>query len=155
MNTQTSRRSLLQGAVMLTAAPVAAMGGVPVFGVVGEPEPVEAETPIQRLLHRWEAILVKHDQDCRAAEAQAEAQGKLIDFNWEEQIIASTEPERHRIEDAILAEPPNDLRDLAIKVLVNSGEGAWALDDKLTLELAKLAGRDFGSLPRCLFEPQI
>jgi hypothetical protein len=38
---------------MLTAAPVAVhAGAVPVFDIVGEPEPVEAETPIQRLFRQ-------------------------------------------------------------------------------------------------------
>ena len=86
MNAQTSRRHLLQGAMMLTAAPVAALGGVPMFDVVGEPELVEAETPIVRLFRQWEAILVKHDADYRAAEAQAEVRGSDLDFNLEDEF---------------------------------------------------------------------
>jgi hypothetical protein len=35
---------------------------------------------------------------------------------------------------------------------VNSGEGSFALDDVLTLECARLAGRDSAKLPGCLFE---
>jgi len=45
----TSRRSLLQGAALLTVTPVAAMAGVPAFDVVGEPEPIQPETRIMRL----------------------------------------------------------------------------------------------------------
>jgi len=68
-----------------------------------------------------------------------------------DEVADALDPERHRISDAILAERPSDLRDRAIKVLVNSGEGCFGLDDALTLECATLAGRDFGKLPRCLF----
>ena len=62
------------------------------------------------------------------------------------------QPERRGVEEAIQAEPATDLRDFAIKVLVNSGEGCFALSNALTLECAALADRDFDRLPRCLFE---
>ena len=58
MTRHTSRRHLLKGAAMLTAIPVAALGGGPVFDVVGEPTPLPEEpSPIMRLYRQWEALL--------------------------------------------------------------------------------------------------
>jgi hypothetical protein len=69
-----------------------------------------------------------------------------------ETIYVTLGAQRRRIEEAILAEPATDLCDIAIKVLVNSGEGSFALDDILILECAALASRDVAKMPRCLFE---
>jgi hypothetical protein len=52
------------------------------------------------------------------------------------------------------AEPLTDLRDLAAKVVVLSGEGCFWLPDSVTLECAALVGRDFDKLPRCLFRDE-
>lgn len=148
MIAQTSRRNLLRGAAMLTAIPVAALGAVPLFAVTGEPEPVVDETPIVRLFRQWEAA--------QAAEIHAHRDLRDLPFDEvsaaEENIYATLGEERRAIEAAILAEPTTDLRDLAIKVLVNSGEGCFALDDVLTIECARIAGRDFDKMPGCLFE---
>jgi hypothetical protein len=109
----TSRRHLLKGAAMLTAVPVAALGAVPVFGVVGEPEPVEAETPIVRLFRQWEAAQA---DKCAAHEAMW-GQPLAIIAAKEEEIYETLGGKRRAIEAAILAEPATDLRDFAIKVL--------------------------------------
>ena len=143
----TSRRAMLQGAAILTAVPVAALGGVPVSGVVGEPEPVEAETPIVRLFRRWETAQAEETQAHRELRSLP-----LLTIFARDEIYATLGERRLDIEAAILAEPATDLRDSAIKVLVNSGEGCFALDDVLTLECAQLAGRHTAKLPGCLFE---
>lgn len=41
----------------------------------------------------------------------------------EDKVYAAHATERHRIEDAIRDEPATDLRDLAVEVIVLSGEG--------------------------------
>ena len=64
-------------------------------------------------------------------------------------------PERWRIgriEAALRDAVPTDLRDLAARVLVLSGEGDGGLPDPPTLECASIVGRDFAKLPRGLFE---
>ena len=53
------------------------------------------------------------------------------------------------LEDAIAAKPATDLRNLAIKGLVNSSEGCFGLNDALTLECAAIAESDFAKLLRC------
>ena len=139
MISNTSRRALLQGAALLSAGPAAATGDAAPGQVVGETGPCEPETNIQRCFRAWEAL-----QD--EASAAADANPDQADEEW-----SAREPERRRIEAVIAAESPTDLRDLAMKVLVNSGEGTSPPDTWLTLECAALAGRDFAKLPRCLF----
>lgn len=146
MTRHTSRRALLQGAAVLTAVPVAALGDVPVFEVVGEPETIPPETPIARLYRQWE---MTHDA-AEAAWKAVEGQGYTV----EDAATAPFDEERRRIEEALLAEPVTDLRDLAMKVLVESGEGCFGLSVPTTLEVAALAGRDFAKMPRFLFEKE-
>jgi hypothetical protein len=74
------------------------------------------------------------------------------DHDREDEVWASYDQERHRIEDAIRDAPLADLRDLAVKALVLTGEGCWALPDATILECAALVGHDFAKMPRCLFE---
>lgn len=97
------------------------------------------ETPIQRLFRRWVELM----------DASNTAGRSLSDKEW-----AALQPERHDVEEAILAESPTDMRDLAMKVLVSSGEGCFAISDVLTLECAQIAGRNFDRMPRCLFEKE-
>lgn len=122
--THTARRALLKGAL---AAPLAAsLGGVAL---------ASPETPIQRLFRQWEAL------------------GELYKApHITDEEIEGLDAQRWPVEDLILTEPATNLRDFAIKVLVNTVEGTFGLDDVLTLECARLAGRDFAKLPRCLFE---
>jgi hypothetical protein len=139
----TSRRALLQGAAVLSAVPVAATVDVSPGEVAGEPEPCASETNIQRRFREWEAL-----QD--EASAAADANPDQADEEW-----SAREPERRRIEAAIAAERPTNMRDLAIQVLVNSGEGTSPLDSWLALECAALAGRDLAKLPHCLFKGDV
>lgn len=131
----TNRRHLLKGAAMLTALPVASIAGVPVFDVVGGPVPVPAETPVLRLFRQWVAWMER----ANVRDLTDEAYEALC-------------PERDRIEAALEAAEATDLRDLAAKVLVLSGEGSWAIPDRLVLDCARIAGRDAAKLPRCLFK---
>lgn len=87
-----------------------------------------------RLYREWEAMI----DECNGT--------NMTDEEWE-----ARSPARHRLENAIKTEPPTDLRDLAAKVVVLSSEGTWALPNETALECARLVGRDFGKLPRCLF----
>lgn len=119
----TSRCALLKGAALLTAVPVAASaGGVPLFDVVGGPEPIADETPIARLLQKWEAAHA--EQDAALTNLRGDFQSKVAQGNA---IYDTLGARQRRIEEAILAEPATDLRDFAIKVLVNFGEGSWGL----------------------------
>jgi hypothetical protein len=59
-----------------------------------------------------------------------------------------------RIEAAMKAEPVTGHRDLAMKVVVLSGEGSWGLPNETTRECARIAGRSFDKMPRCLFEDE-
>ena len=125
----TSRRALLTGAAVLSIAPLAASAGAMPFLAV------EPQTPIRALFRQWEALI-----DQASVPGLPDEEAEALDAR------------RYPVEQAIAAEPATDLRDLAIKVLVNTGEGCFGLDDAITLECASLAGRDFGKLPRCLFE---
>ena len=87
---------------------------------------MSTETAIQRLFREWEAVRERTDK-CGLTDEEGE------------KLDAISRP----IEATILAEPATDIRDLAIKVLVNSGEGCFALADDLTLECATLAGPRF------------
>ena len=80
------------------------------------------------------------------ASAAADANPDQADEEW-----SAREPERRRIEAALAAERSTNMRDLAIKVLVNSGEGTSPPDRWLTLECAALAGRAVDKLPSFLF----
>ncbi|EYD76779.1 hypothetical protein Rumeso_01737 [Rubellimicrobium mesophilum DSM 19309] len=95
-----------------------------------------SETPIQRLFREWEAAM---ERCC--APGLSDEEGDALDKDL-----------RHPLEDAIATATPTDMRDLAIKVVIGSGDGCWGLDDALTLECAAIAGRNFDQLPRCLFK---
>lgn len=125
----TSRRTFLTRA---TAVPAALAAG-------SAPALASTESPIVRLFREWEALM-----DLANRRGLTDEEGDALD------------QQRGPIQAALLAEPATDLRDLAIKVLVDSGEGTFGLQNMLTLECATLAGRDFAKLPRCLFkeEPQ-
>lgn len=142
----TSRRALLKGAALLTAVPVAAVGGVPVFDVVGEPEPIIPESPIMRIYRQWEALLDETEIAWEAVKEQG--------IEAEDAVYAAREPDRRRIEEALLAEPATTLHDLAAKVVVLTGEGGWAIPDETVLECAAIVGRDFAKMPRRLFEKE-
>ena len=149
MTRHTSRRALLQGAVLLSAAPAAALGAVPVFDVVGEPQPLPTdETPIALLFRKWEAVMEETSAAFKASDA--------LGFNMdrEDAISAAFDPVRHRIEDAIRDTPPATMRDLAIKVYVLSGQSCWALPNKTVLECALLVGCNPNHLPGCIFEDE-
>ena len=146
MTRHTSRRHLLKGAAMLSAVPVAALGGVPVFDVVGEPLPLPQEpSPVMRLFCEWEALLDAQEAAYEAVKGQG--------MEAEDAVYEATAPDRRRIEEAMEAAPVTALQDLAAKIIVLSGDGTWCPPNAVFLECAALAGRDLDKLPRCLFEP--
>ena len=126
-----TRRSLLRASPALLAPVALASCATEVLSA-------PAETPIMALYRQWEALA-----DASNAPGLTDEQAEAFD------------PDRWRIERAIRAEPATDLRDLAAKVLVISGEGVFGLDAATTFECARLVGRDFGKLPRILFEEDV
>ena len=140
---QPSRRALLQGPAVPTAAPFP--DG---FGRArarhGWAGALAGRDFIARLSGELRALHVRLDAACDAV------RGHGVDI--EDAVCASFDPERHRIEDAIRDTPATDMRDLAVRVMVLSGDGCWGVPNALILECAHFAGRALATLPGCVIE---
>lgn len=116
MTRHTSRRHLLRGAAMLTAVPVAALGGVPMFDVIVDPMPLpQGDTPILALYRRWRAYRDWLNSPTTRGMPEEEYEA-LVDW------LDPMEAEMDRL-------PAQTMTDLAAKVLCLSGAGEGAIPD--------------------------